>query len=352
MTKKIGAKIGAFVGLSLLFGVGSGAVASAQTAMVQTTPSVGPCLVLPINLRLGATDYGVGGYVSQLQSFLVNEGYFNSIYLGSGRFGPITLQAVVRFQADHGLPATGFVGPMTRAYLTSRNCGIVPPKETLSISSANPASGPIGTDVYVNGTGLTNSNTILMDGSVVAQNVPASTIAVSCLAYDPSCQAGIRQTVHFTVPEYLSPRCAPGMYCLMMVRQMTPGPHVITVENQNGTSNSITFTVTDNGANQGTLSIQGVNAPSTISMSVPGTWSLSVAAPSTSGTLHYSVTWGDENFYVNSSIMAPQPTTNNLSATFTHTYQRAGTYTPVFRVTDDYGHTATASASVVVTPIY
>lgn len=34
-------------------------------------------------------------------------------------FGPHTYQAPVRFQAAHSLPATGFLGPITRAALTN-----------------------------------------------------------------------------------------------------------------------------------------------------------------------------------------------------------------------------------------
>jgi hypothetical protein len=50
--------------------------------------------------------------------------------------------------------------------------------------------------------------------------------------------------------------------------------------------------------------------------------------------------------------MAPQNTSVQSSATFSHAYGRSGTYKPVFTVTDDFGHSVSASNTVVVTPLY
>jgi peptidoglycan hydrolase-like protein with peptidoglycan-binding domain len=37
---------------------------------------------------------------------------------GAGNFGPLTEQSLEKFQASHGVPATGFYGPLTRAAFT------------------------------------------------------------------------------------------------------------------------------------------------------------------------------------------------------------------------------------------
>ena len=112
------------------FGADSGTIANVQAALknqttttqTTTTPSVAGCNVLDNNLSLGATDQSTNGDVSQLQSFLGKD---KSIYpedAVTGYYGTLTLQAVQRWQAAHGIvssgdPAsTGFghIGPRTR----------------------------------------------------------------------------------------------------------------------------------------------------------------------------------------------------------------------------------------------
>ena len=59
---------------------------------------------------------GVSGHeVSALQSQLKKLGYFDTN--PTGYYGSITKNAVIRFQRDFGVPATGFTGPMTRSEL-------------------------------------------------------------------------------------------------------------------------------------------------------------------------------------------------------------------------------------------
>src|SRR5581483_4688948 len=109
-------------------------VASAQTSTIIAQPAPS-CLNLSVSLRVGSTDASTGGAVSALQNYLVAQGYFNSAYLGSGRFGALTMRAVMQYQSAHGLPSTGYVGALTRAAISS-NCGIVP--------TPTPAPTPVG----------------------------------------------------------------------------------------------------------------------------------------------------------------------------------------------------------------
>ena len=70
-----------------------------------------------VNLSVGST----GADVSALQSWLISKGFaIPSISSGAampGYFGQQTKTAVVAYQASVGLPATGFVGPLTRGIL-------------------------------------------------------------------------------------------------------------------------------------------------------------------------------------------------------------------------------------------
>lgn len=70
------------------------------------------CSKLAYDFGFGAT----GDNVRCLQGFLKQQGV--EIYpegLLTGNFGNLTKQAVIRFQQKHGIPGTGFVGPITRA---------------------------------------------------------------------------------------------------------------------------------------------------------------------------------------------------------------------------------------------
>jgi surface antigen len=66
-----------------------------------------------VDLQRGST----GPAVQQLQDSLVKLGYLTQaqVQTGPGIFGPQTEAAVKRFQADHGVPQTGYFGPLTRA---------------------------------------------------------------------------------------------------------------------------------------------------------------------------------------------------------------------------------------------
>jgi peptidoglycan hydrolase-like protein with peptidoglycan-binding domain len=336
--------------LALVLTAGAGSVAQAQ--VIAQPVSAGACLSLAYNMRIGSTDASTQGSVTALQNFLVSQGYFNSAYVGSGRFGPITFAAVARFQASQGVSAIGVVGPLTRAAIARVSCGtVIPPQTNVSIYNINPSSSAIGTTVSVTGFGFTSDNTILMDGSIAVRGVPiTSSIAIACTT-NPTCHGGINQTIQFAIPQYLSPNCPIGSMCPLYMRQVTPGQYNITVQNSNGTSNSAVLTVTSNSTNQ-PLSINGLDAPTTLALGTQGTWTVHVLAGSGTGTLHYSVVWGDEASAGTASIVAPQQTSTQTSATFTHAYQHSGSFTPIFMVTDDSGHTVSASNTIVVTPLY
>jgi len=78
------------------------------------------CVSIINNLRYRATDTNTSGEVSVLQDFLQAGGYLKSNPVGF--FGLMTTSAVKKFQAEKGISATGYVGPITRQKIKDQTC--------------------------------------------------------------------------------------------------------------------------------------------------------------------------------------------------------------------------------------
>ena len=176
-------KILSILALSLFVMFGVSHSAFAQTSAVSgsgysssssSSAITGPtCFPFPVDIRYGSYDSSTQNGVTSLQNFLAQQGYFNSAYIGSGHYGPLTLQAVMKFQAANALPSTGFVGPLTRAEII-RHCGNPNPISGVTMNSLSPSQAPVGATVTIYGANFTNDNTIIMDGSIAVRDVAAT----------------------------------------------------------------------------------------------------------------------------------------------------------------------------------
>lgn len=175
----------------------------------------------------------------------------------------------------------------------------------LHLTAVTPVSGTVGSTATLSGTGFTSSSTVTVGG--VAATVGSTTTD---------------GTISFTVPS------------------LAAGTYNVRVHNGDRRSNPVSFTVT---ATAPSLSISGIDAPVALTAGTAGTWT--VHAGTNSSNLHYGVVWGDEGSNTARMMTAA---TIQTSSTFTHTYQTPGTYTPKFTISDDAGHSESASASVVV----
>jgi|GEM_PF-1018636 len=105
-------KIVIFSGILALIAVVPSFLQAQTTAMV--------CTDIVDNLKLGWHDTSPTGPAYQLQNFLRAAGFFSA--QTTGKFGPLTRRAVIRFQIAHGLPGVGRLGPRTRALIKSLSC--------------------------------------------------------------------------------------------------------------------------------------------------------------------------------------------------------------------------------------
>ena len=126
------------------------------------------------------------------------------------------------------------------------------------------------------------------------------------------------------------------------------GQYLIEVR-QAGTSNfdqsNQPFSIVAAGANLPPV-IHGVSGPTTLKVGETGTWTVKASDPE-NGPLSYAVVWGDEAFQ-----QIPLTSQVKQTATFTHSYAKAGVYNPTFTVTDNAGLSAKTSISVKVESSY
>ncbi len=209
-----------------------------------STSVLASCTIPQQNLWYGETS----SQVSSLQNFLLHEGYISSQSSVTGYFGVITLSAVKKFQAEHEVPATGFVGSLTRAVISALPaCSIYPgysmipanpptststvststAPSTVSITSISPSQGAVGSTATISGSGFASSNTILFGGNVAANDI-----------------APVNGTLTFTIPSSMGPYCKPMEACPMYELLVSKGTYSVTVLNANGTSNALSYTIT------------------------------------------------------------------------------------------------------------
>lgn len=148
---------------------------------------------------------------------------------------------------DYSVSVRNAHGTSNAITFTVTDTASTPTPATISIQSISPKSGQVGTQVTLTGRFMSDDNIVHFGSGAITHLPVASSIAVACTT-DPSCVSGIRQTIVFIVPESVGPYCRPGMMCPMYMQLVTPGVYKVSVENENGTSNAVDFSVVGNSA--------------------------------------------------------------------------------------------------------
>ncbi len=218
------AQIQSVIGLLQSFGVASTTIMQVQSALtgsavvsVSTAPAVGTvCPTLSEDFGRGYSDkHSRGDAVSALQRFLEKARADYSAGV-TGYFGPETEGAVKAWQAAHGVPATGFVGPLTRAAIahacnSSHRDDAVPSAYHSSISLfAQPTIGEAPLPVRFSTSGASSTQQYILtygDGSISGAFSGSSTIMhtyakagdytatlspyVACMYSTPRCEIAV-----------------------------------------------------------------------------------------------------------------------------------------------------------------
>jgi PKD repeat protein len=195
-----------------------------------------------------------------------------------------------------------------------------------AISRITPDQGEVGTEVTLRGARFTEDSIVRMgDGAI--HDIEVSNNG---------------RVLRFVVPEYMGQYCPPDEACTMIAEEVTPGDYDIRVVSGERTSNSVTFEVLEDDAEDPGLSIDSIDGPTSLALGAEGTWTVNVSGADSD--LRYSVKWGDEGFALRSLFSGDD---SQASATFTHTYDEPGQYTPEFTVTDGDGEEIIYHAATV-----
>ncbi len=123
---------------------------------VTTTNLKTNCINLTVSLKQGNKNSNV----IILQNFLKEKGYLNAPT--TGFFGAQTLKAVKNFQKDNNINATGFIGPVTRAFINKLTC--------ITTTSINETTSQNQNTTVVNTETTTsqNQNTIVIEPPIIS----------------------------------------------------------------------------------------------------------------------------------------------------------------------------------------
>jgi len=102
----------------------------------------------------------------------------------------------------------------------------------LQLNLISPVSGRVGSGITLSGTGFLADNKVLFDGNVAASDAKLSYFN------------GTSESITITIPSAITPDCKTNQACPMYARLVTPGVYTVSVENTNGTSNTLSFNVT------------------------------------------------------------------------------------------------------------
>lgn len=322
-----------------------------------------------------------GDEVRALQEFLQSEKLFTAT--PTGFFGPITREALKKWQTQEGIDPAGIAGHRTAERLRIWCGGSGIPGQRFS---ANPMRGnaplTVVFDTWLSGERLPNVSYIIDfdDGS----SEPATTCfspADACERPGQNKHAYTQNGTYTATLNKITDICGGNQMCMAPVQtevvgklQISVGSVVCTKEympicgaqpivcittpcNPIPTTYSNRCVMNADGARflyEGQCrtsanrppTISEFSGPTTLAVNALGTWAIKATGPE-NGPLSYFVEWGETDLMRDSATIAPSGSFVQTTS-LTHSYATAGTYTVTVIVSGSVGQAAKATTTVKV----
>ena len=291
----------------------------------------------------------------------------------TGYYGQLTKKAVTRFQEKNGLTATGELDDSTRTKIEGvigptmigggqiYPCPTPPPVPipNQGIRVYSPSAGEnwqLGQTYKIAWNQIWPTITAPATGAASSNFVAIGPVTITLHQYIACLYEGPARCMMAEIQPYVIAEKTDnnGYFTWTIPADLASqyqGKMIITVSAMSGgfSGRSGVFTI---GSDSTTVInnppvVSGVSGPTNLKVGETGTWTVKAYDPE-NGSLSYSVVWGDESVMALGGATAPRTMSVQNTATFTHSYNTAGNYTPVFYVTDDHNQTANTSMSVAV----
>lgn len=318
---------------------GSGEVPSTKVTPVTICPR------FSYNFYLGMNDGETEGQITDLQKILAVDSEVYPESLITGYYGPLTEQAVRRYQKKHGIVSSGspdttgygVVGPATRTTLLQRCDQTVMPLPFSLVKISSPNGGEslrLGDETLIQWSSFKPFSYVDIDllswGGQPCNKGPCPASAMPGFSAAITRKAPNTGVFSWRVGKILSDSIVPaGAYVMRVSNSENTG-----VYDQSDSYFKIILNDVPDTNNPPVIS--GVSGPTSLSVGQVGTWTVKASSLS-GGNLSYSVVWGDEVRMsgTGSPSGVPASAQTQQTATFTHSYSQAGIYKPGFYVTNN-----------------
>ncbi|MFH1246491.1 MAG: peptidoglycan-binding domain-containing protein [Candidatus Liptonbacteria bacterium] len=321
--------------------------------------------------------------VENLQQFLTDQGYYAGPI--TGNYLGLTLQAVRKFQAAQNVLSSGYFGKLSRNAANGAlntiikeicpdgvNCSPkILPKQQLKITTDSDLHGKPGEffaatfkvsggngNYKINGNGNIPGLSFSQSYCPPVQPGQVEMPCIQMISPSTITLSGIPTAVGVYTVNIFAKEMGGIMYCLdnksvldsASATSASPAKGCVSSNSLIRYANArFSVVISPDSGNGSAPVISGVSGPTSLKIGEEGMWTVN-ASNADGGSLSYRVMWGDEPQITKAQGgYAPEALQKFIqTATFSHSYQLPGKYSPVFYVVNGNGLETKTSLSVLV----